>query len=753
MNKIKIGKRIIICVLLYLTLSGSIGAFLVLQMYRITTVAEKSFHERVIPLGQIDTMVENFSKTRLNFRTLFITVSDKKIYEQLFNKNLTLYESNKASTLKGLTDYIDMVNARSDASQEGKDIANATLDSVKAYFDFSDKAVSLIKSGNIDQAKAVLISADTQKAGALAEENVQALFDYNLNMATALEKQNTDTAHSTILWSSILIVLALALLGVLFARLARSITKPLAQLKHILTEVANGNFDVEASSNGRDEIADLTRDTRKVIDSIQRLTKDMSMMADGFQKGDIGARIDTSQYKGSYQLVANGVNKMTGDIISEVVMFLDCLNEFGKGNFKSDIPRLPGKKAVMNESLDRFRDNLQTINKDIVFLVNEAIQGNLSNRADADQYEGDWATILVSLNKLLEAISAPVQEVSIVMGELSVGNFDTIMKGDYQGEFLSIKNSVNNTVAHMASYIEEITRVLTGIADDNLDQDINKEYVGKFHQIKKALNKIIKRLNNVVLEISEAADTVALSATHVSSNSAGLAQGASEQLSSVEQLNETFAIIRESTEKTSRSAKEAEQLSSNSKENAIIGNENMRDMLTSMEDIKVSSNNISKIIKVIEDIAFQTNLLALNAAVEAARAGAHGKGFAVVAEEVRSLATRSQTAATETTSLIQDSILKVNNGSKIAELTSTALRTIVQDTTQVSDIISNISAISKTQTDSIRNVSDGLEQIAQVVQRNSATSEEAAAASEELAGQSDTLKQIMGLFTVKANRR
>ena len=215
-------------------------------------------------------------------------------------------------------------------------------------------------------------------------------------------------------------------------------------------------------------------------------------------------------------------------------------------------------------------------------------------------------------------------------------------------------------------------------------------------------------------------------------------------------LNSTIELINDKINQSAIKANEVNALSESSKVHAATGDKAMKTMLESMDAIASSSNDISKIIKVIDEIAFQTNLLALNAAVEAARAGVHGKGFAVVAEEVRNLAARSQNAARETTVLIETSISKVNEGTTLATATDAALKEIVSSINEMSDIIEVIAGLSSEQANAIDQVSIGISQVAKVVQSNSASAEEGAASSEELSSQSEMLQSMISAFELKA---
>ncbi|AFA48339.1 methyl-accepting chemotaxis protein [Acetobacterium woodii] len=411
-------------------------------------------------------------------------------------------------------------------------------------------------------------------------------------------------------------------------------------------------------------------------------------------------------------------------------------------------------RAQFNEirnSLEEVKSSVENLVTDTSMLVQAGVDGQLEIRAEVAKHQGDFAKIVDGVNATLDAVVAPVQEASSVLKELSLGNLTTGMIGNYNGDYAIIKESMNQTVTFLKRYVDEITLTLEAVGQGNLNQQISTEYLGDFLAIKMALNDITSTLSTTMAEINEAAGQVEAGAVQISDGGQALSQGTTEQASAIEELNATIEEVAGETKKNAVRANEANQRAQEVRDNAEVGNQQMTEMVTAMVDINESSKNISRIIKVIDDIAFQTNILALNAAVEAARAGQHGKGFAVVAEEVRSLAARSAEAAKETTGLIEGSIDKVETGTKIADQTAESLKDILREIEKVTGLVGDIAQASSEQASEIAQITEGIEQISQVVQTNSATAEESAAASEELSGQAEMLKQMVGAFQLKSS--
>jgi len=533
--------------------------------------------------------------------------------------------------------------------------------------------------------------------------------------------------------------------------------KPIKRLQGLVTDVSNGNIDIniDRENIAQDEIGELTLNVNNLAVVIKNMVDDLSRTNHEYMKaGDVDYTIDASKYQNAFMEMIEQINSLLAQNTMNIMSVGDALNQIKGGDFGLNmiVEDWPGKWAILPQSVNSLTDNLKSIVAEVDSMVEAAaFKGNLLHKIDASMFSGDWNKILNGLNEVCRAIDAPVAEIRDALAVLNKGYFNTRINGNYAGDFLSIKSDFNFFINETSKYMAEINQCLNQLSNGNLDSQINMEFIGEYAATKQAVNHIASTLHKTMSEISMASEQVLSGAKQISISAQELANGAQEQASSVQELTATIDMISHQTRQNAASALEANDLSNKSTNSAQEGNEAMKEMLVAMTQIKESSNDISNIIKVIQDIAFQTNLLALNAAVEAARAGDHGKGFSVVAEEVRTLAGRSQISATETTVLIEDSINRVESGSSIAESTSQSLDVIVKNASEVSGIINSIAVASKEQDEAIGQVVFGLSKISGVVQNNSAVSEETAAASEELNSQAELLRELVAHFKLNVN--
>ena len=353
--------------------------------------------------------------------------------------------------------------------------------------------------------------------------------------------------------------------------------------------------------------------------------------------------------------------------------------------------------------------------------------------------------------KITSHIVKPVLEVSEAANKLSNGVLDTTVTYEGNDELGVMAEGVRNTIKILNKYITYIDSILATMSKGNFNIKIEESFIGDFENIENSLIKFSTEMSSILQKIDLVSEQVASGSEQVASGSQELAQGATEQAASVEDLSNVIKIMTDDINLNAKSAHEASSLVTRSGELLLESNEKMKNMIMAMSEISDKSNEIGKIIKTIDDIAFQTNILALNAAVEAARAGNAGKGFAVVADEVRNLAQKSAEAAKNTNILIAGTVEAVENSSKIADETAHSLLDIVEDSTKMTQMMVDIANASEKQSKAAENIKETILEISSVVQNNSATAEESSAASEELNGQSQILKDLVGEFVLKEN--
>ena len=353
------------------------------------------------------------------------------------------------------------------------------------------------------------------------------------------------------------------------------------------------------------------------------------------------------------------------------------------------------------------------------------------------------AAIILIYFALRRLIIRPVRDVTEAANLLASGETGAQLDGNYMGEIALLAESFRG----MEEFNSQQALWLESIADGDLSIDIKPR--GANDRIGNAINSMLRKLNGMFINISESTRQVTSGSKQIADGAQMLAQGSTEQAASIEELSSSIAEIAEKTKENASKAEKAARLADNIRDDAEKGSAQMDEMIGAVKEINEASQNISKVIKVIDDIAFQTNILALNAAVEAARAGQHGKGFAVVAEEVRNLAAKSAGAAKETGDMIQNSMEKAELGSQIAGETASSLADIVSGINESSTLVTEIAEASEKQSHGITQVNVGIDQVAQVVQQNSATAQESAAASEEMSSQSSLLQELISQFRLK----
>lgn len=555
-----------------------------------------------------------------------------------------------------------------------------------------------------------------------------------------------------ILYMVVIVVYIILAVG-LSLYLTQLITAPIKDLQAISHSITTGNLHNVLQPNrfSGDELGELHRNFVTSADTINRLIRNLEEANHNLVAlGNKHYRIDTSGYAGSYQNVVTGVNNLIEDQAYLLDLLEEIIIEVLEGDFKLIDVKLAGEKQLVIDKYNELMTTISDFNSDLSKATEAFHEGNLSYRIESDKYIGNWKSLSNQINEMSTAVSVPLNDIGEVLQNISQGVLTAKVNTPYRGSFEATRQVVNSTVDKLNSYILDISESLSAVASKDFTHSSSVAYTGDFSPIKTSIDTIVSTLGQVIDEINAVASIISEGVATVSESSIALGESSTSQMMATENLNQLVMSMEGQLKDTERRTREAGELSDTTLSSTQGAAQEMNNLLLSMEDISKSSDNISSIIKVIEDISFQTNLLALNAAVEAARAGEHGRGFAVVAEEVRALAARSKSSATEITNLIEQSTATAARGVDLANKASDTLLNMQSMIESSTGKINQVRATAAAQVGEITQIGTSASDINKITSTNTAIAEENASISASLESKVQGLVTMTAQFKLKA---
>jgi methyl-accepting chemotaxis protein len=502
-----------------------------------------------------------------------------------------------------------------------------------------------------------------------------------------------------------IVLLALGFSAYLFLGFSRSTRNSLTKIKNAAELLAAGQFPDKVGVTSRDELRGIGDGIENAVGALRGFAKAQQDMFNEHQAGNIDHRIDADQFAGSYGVMADDLNTLVASHIDGQKRVIDLVAEYARGDLSQDIEHYPGQKARITEAMNAVKGGMLQVTGEIKSLVDAAVQGDFSQRGNAEAYEFIYAEMVANLNTLMHSADHGLREVGSLFAAVSDGD-------------------------------------LTQTADENLP--------GQFGELARNANRTVHQLSGIVGQIRMGSQLINTAAGEIASGNHDLSARTEQQAASLEETASSMEELTSTVRQNADNARQANQLAMGAADVAQQGGQVVSKVVDTMGAINASSRKIVDIISVIDGIAFQTNILALNAAVEAARAGEQGRGFAVVASEVRSLAQRSAQAAKEIKGLINDSVEKVGEGTHLVDQAGQTMQEIVTSVKRVSDIIADISAASQEQTSGIEQVNQAILQMDESTQQNATLVEEASAAARSLEQQAVQLVETVAAFRLDA---
>jgi methyl-accepting chemotaxis protein len=405
-------------------------------------------------------------------------------------------------------------------------------------------------------------------------------------------------------------------------------------------------------------------------------------------------------------------------------------------------------------AVDGVKASLVSMQSEIISLARSAQAGQLSARANADQFDHSFKDMVAGINATLDAVTGPLDIAAGYVERIAHGDIPKKITDQYHGDFNTIKNNLNRCIDAVNALIKDTDVLSEAALDGRIEVRADASlHHGDFRKIVEGINATLETIVTPIITVKSAVDSISTAAKEISAGNADLSHRTEQQAASLEETASSMEQLASTVKQNADNARQATQMALSASDVAVKGGSMVQQVVETMFSINDSSRKIVDIISVIDGIALQTNILALNAAVEAARAGEQGRGFAVVASEVRNLAQRSAAAAKEIKGLIGDSVEKVEDGSKLVGEAGKTMGEIVTSVKRVADLIAEIATASTEQSSGIDQVNHAISQMDDVTQQNAALVEQAAAAAESLEEQAETLSETVAQFRLDSSIR
>ncbi len=566
-------------------------------------------------------------------------------------------------------------------------------------------------------------------------------------LVVEIETAEAFAAISSLTWKifglSIIASLALIAFAVKFSM---SVVKPIDAMRKTITEVANtGDFSRRVDVVNEDEIGQSSISFNSMLENFEGIIREVNGVVGGMARGDFQCRVNGNA-KGDLANLKDGVNASASSIAEVVSEVNHVVAAIADGDFDQRVNAdLQGELAQLKNGVNKSASTVDGAMSELGELMDAMGRGDFKRRVSVE-LSGAYASFGRRADRAMESVDRALMSIDRVISNVARGQIDSRVEESLPGQLAEIKNNINDSLETLTQVFSETGKVLASMAAGDLREKITSEFEGAFGQLKADANATVSKLTEVVDDIRQSSYRVQVGAEDIAQGNNNLSQRTEQQAMNLEETAQSMDEITSTVKNTAINANNANDLVMGTRQQAQRGGEVVNEAVEAMKKVNAASNRIAEIISVIDEIAFQTNLLALNASVEAARAGEHGKGFAVVANEVRNLAGRSATAAKEIKDLIEDSVAKTDVGFDLVTRSGSTLEEIVSSVENVTNIVGEIATAAEEQSVGVSEVHKSIAQLQSLTQQNTSLVEEAAAASEDLDGQSRVLNDLVGFF-------